>query len=335
MIDVVADRIGLPQALRCWDGALYFSDSVLGTVHRWNGSGPPVTVARIPGAGGLGRLPDGQLLVVSTTDQHVYRCEPNGTVAVHADLSAVAGGPLNDLITDEQGRAYVGDYGFDYERRTRERPHSFLYRPPGPPPTRIACLAPDGTLLGRSAPVLFPNGCAFTDDGRTLIVAETLAFRLTAFTVADDGTLVDRRLWGSLVSPTLWRAVTRAGLIGELARRASALLDQRWIASRSRSPIAPDDLALDPSGSMWVANSLRGECVLIGHGGNVEARIPTGGHALSCVLSEDGRTLYVATVPTLDPARSARVPRGRIERHHLPARREGVTAMRNTKESTT
>jgi NAD(P)-dependent dehydrogenase (short-subunit alcohol dehydrogenase family)/sugar lactone lactonase YvrE len=297
----IVDGIGVPQALRWHGGALWFSDIAAGTVHRWDGSGLARTVSDVAGAGGLGWLPDGRMLVVSTEDQCVYRQKQDHSLRVHADLSDVAGGALNDLIVDEDGRAYVGNYGFDYEERTRDRAHSFLYRPPGPTPTPIACLAPDGALIGLSAPPEFPNGCTFVDR-RTLVVAETLAFRLTAFTVSGDDLLVDPRPSASLISPRLWKAVTSGSPVGTVTRRISALLEHPRISALSRSPIAPDDLATAGDGTILVADSLHGQCVRIGRSGAVLERVDTSAHTLSCALGgEDGRTLFVATVPTLDP----------------------------------
>jgi sugar lactone lactonase YvrE len=324
MTETLVAGIGIPQALRWHDGALWFSDIAAGTVHRWDSSTGARKVADVPGAGGLGWLPDGRLLIVSAVENRVYRQENDGSLRVHADLRDVAGGALNDMITDARGRAYVGNYGFDYEARTRDRPHSFLYRPPGPPPTPIACLAPDGTLIGLSAPLVFPNGCAFVGE-RTLVVAETLAFRLTSFTVAPDGLLVDPRPWASLISPRLWRAVTGRGLLGALTRRLSALLERPRFSALSRSPIAPDDITANADGTLWVADSLRGECVRIDAGGKPLERVTTSAHTLSCVLGgEDGRTLFVATVPTLDPSRSAEIRGGRIESHRLSPEKEGT-----------
>jgi sugar lactone lactonase YvrE len=326
MTETLVADLGIPQALRWHDGALWFSDIAAGTVHRWDTSTGAHKVADIPGAGGLGWLPDGRMLIVSAVENSVYRQEHDGSLRVHADLRDVAGGALNDMITDARGRAYVGNYGFDYEARTRDRAHSFLYRPPGPPPTPIACLAPDGTLIGLSAPLVFPNGCTFIDE-RTLVVAETLAFRLTSFTVTSDGLLVDPRPWASTISPRLWRAVISGGPVGALTRRLSALLERPRFSALARSPIAPDDIAANADGTLWVADSLRGECVRIGPGGQLLERVTTSAHTLSCALGgEDGRTLFVATVPTLDPVQSAQTRGGRIERCRLSPEKEG-TAM--------
>ena len=46
-------------------------------------------------------------------DRKLLRREADGRLVPHADLWALTGGPINDLVVDAQGRAYVGNFGFD------------------------------------------------------------------------------------------------------------------------------------------------------------------------------------------------------------------------------
>ncbi|TXS49815.1 SMP-30/gluconolaconase/LRE-like region [Streptomyces sp. uw30] len=318
---VALSGLGVPESLRWHDGALWFSDLAHGTVHRWGGTGEPETVLKVPGrAGGLGWLPDGRLLVVSMDGGRVHRLEANGELVEHADLRRVVGGPVNDMLVDPQGRAYVGNFGFDYHAFSREHPNSMLYAPPGPPSTSIAVLAPDGGLVGLTEPLLFPNGTLLTADGATVVVAETLAMRLTALPRSPDGTLGTPRPWAPLVPPVLWRLLNHPGLPGRVTRQVSALLDRPALAKRSASPIAPDGIAWHSDGeTVWVANALRGECVRVALGGRVLDRVATSQNTLSCLVAgHDGRTLFAATVPTDDPVRAAELDGGRIEMLRLP-----------------
>ncbi|MEX1651907.1 SMP-30/gluconolactonase/LRE family protein [Streptomyces pseudovenezuelae] len=312
--------LGVPECLRWHEGALWFSDLAHGTVHRWDGTGEAETVLKVPGrAGGLGWLPDGRLLVVSMDEGRVYRREADGELVEHADLRHIVGGPVNDMLVDPQGRAYVGNFGFDYHAFTREHPNSLLYAPPGPPRTPVACLAPDGSLLGLTEPLLFPNGMLLTADGTAVVVAETLAMRLTRLPVNADGSLARPQPWAALISPVLWRLVNHPGLPGRITRRISALLDHPAVAKRSASPVAPDGIAWHTDGrTIWVANALRGECVRVAAGGRVLDRVATSRHTLSCLVAgHDGRTLFAATVPTDDPLRAAELNGGRIEMARL------------------
>src|SRR5699024_8573398 len=178
--------LAFPEAPRWHEGALWFSDIYAGQVHRFD----PVTstdeivaeIARAPS--GLGFLPDGRLLIATGTDKAVHVRGADGTLTPYADLSQVATGMVNDMLVDDRGRAYVGNYGDDSA-------------PPAPPyPADLALIDVDGTVSVAATGLDFPNGMVLTKDRTTLIVAETRATpgRLTAFTIADDGTLTDRRV---------------------------------------------------------------------------------------------------------------------------------------------
>lgn len=325
---VVLDGYGVLESLRWHDDALWFCDLAHGTVHRWDTRGEPETVTEVPGrAGGLGWLPDGRMLVVSMDGHCVYRREPDGSLVVHADLQDIAGGPVNDMFVDRQGRAYVGNFGFDYHGFVRRKPNSMLYAPPGPPRTPLACLSPEGELLGLSEPLVFPNGLFLLadepdepDGESTLVVAETLAMRLTALPVLPDGRLGPPRPWAPLIPAALWTSLNHPGLLGRITRRVSALLDHQAVADRSASPVAPDGIAPGRDGTVWVANALRGECVRVGPGGAILDRVATSQRTLSCLVAgPDGNTLYAATTPTDDPERAAAIAGSRLETYVLPS----------------
>ena len=119
------------------------------------------------------------------TDRKLLRVDPGG-VAVHADLAGIATFHCNDMAVDAQGRAYVGNFGWDYESGAPERK------------TALALVHADGRVVRAADDLSFPNGTVLTPDGGTLIVAETFARCLTAFDVAPaDGRLSNRRLWAS------------------------------------------------------------------------------------------------------------------------------------------
>lgn len=136
---------------------------------------------------GLGWLPDGRLLLVAMESQQLRRVEADGTVVVHADLSSAARGDLNDMIVAADGTAYVGDMGARIQAGGEMVPGQ-TFR-----------VAPDGSWSQAADDLRAPNGHVLTEDGRTLIVAESGGSRLTAFVVGDDGTLSDRRTYAELV----------------------------------------------------------------------------------------------------------------------------------------
>jgi len=110
---------------------------------------------------GLGWQPDGSLVIVSMKDRRLLRRDPDGSVTAHADLSAFTDSPLNDMVVDDQGRAWVGCFGFDLM--------SFA----DPQPAPLMRVDPDGTASLAADELMFPNGSVITPDGKTLIVGET------------------------------------------------------------------------------------------------------------------------------------------------------------------
>jgi sugar lactone lactonase YvrE len=165
---------------------------------------------------GLGWLPDGSLLVVSMKDRRLLRRSPSGDLSVHADVGHFCGGPLNDLVVDAKGRAFVGNFGFDLMAREE------------PKPTGLVRVDPDGSTALAADDLLFPNGTVITDDGETLIVGETYGRRYVAFTIEADGSLADRRVWAEVphIAPDgcaldakghIWSADARGGRACRLA----------------------------------------------------------------------------------------------------------------------
>jgi sugar lactone lactonase YvrE len=125
--------------------------------------------------------------------------------------------------------------------------------------------------------VHFPNCCAIT-PGRELIVAESAANRLTAFRIADDGSLTDRRLFAEL-----------AGHV-------------------------PDGICLDADGAVWIADPLHNAVVRVADGGEVLDRRTTDQGAFACELGgDDGCTLFVCTYDAVASASPEAKPVGRIE----------------------
>jgi sugar lactone lactonase YvrE len=185
-IITIAEGLAFAESPRWHDGQLWFSDFYTHCVMRVESDGRLETVVEVPGQpSGLGWLPDGRLLVVSMEDRRLLRLDAVGLTTV-ADLGALAPAPCNDMVVDSQGRAYVGNFGFD-----------MLNRAPAAP-TVLILVTPGGQARVVADELLFPNGCVITPDGRTLIIAETFGKRLTAFNIAPDGSLTGRRVWAEL-----------------------------------------------------------------------------------------------------------------------------------------
>ena len=169
------------------DGTLWVSDMYRGDVLRIGAEGPPRVVCSLSTRpSGIGFLRDGTPLVASMTDRSLMRIGPDGGLSVHADLSALATGDVNDLVTDDQGRAYVGNFGYDLVGGAPAQPAD------------LVLVEPSGAARVVARGLQFPNGTVLTDAGHTLVIAETWASCLTAFDRADDGSLSGRRVFADL-----------------------------------------------------------------------------------------------------------------------------------------
>jgi sugar lactone lactonase YvrE len=171
---------------RWHNGQLWFSDMHAHQVLTVDADGTTNAVLEVENQpSGLGWLPDGDLLVVSMTDRRILRWD--GTqISEHADLAGLASFFCNDMVVDKQGRAYVGNFGFDLHAGAPQKP------------AELICVEPDGSARVVAEDILFPNGSVITPDAGTLIVAETFASRLTAFDIEPNGNLGNRRLWAEL-----------------------------------------------------------------------------------------------------------------------------------------
>jgi len=184
--EVLLDGLMFPEGPRWHEEKLWFSDMHAGQVMTVDMDGNAEVITTVPQSpSGLGWLPDGRLLVVSMLDRRLLRLDTDGLAEV-ADLSQLASFHCNDMVVDRQGRAYIGNFGFDLNSQA---PFS---------PAEVILVHPDGKALVAAEEMAFPNGSVITPDGNTLIVAETFGSRLTAFDIEADGSLNNRRVWAEL-----------------------------------------------------------------------------------------------------------------------------------------
>mgnify|MGYP003664935022 CR=1 FL=1 len=186
-LKTLVDGLAFAEGLRWLDGQLWFSDMHDESVWRVSEDGTRHRVCEVAGRpSGLGWLPNGDLLVVSMMDKKILRLDGEGVLNVHADLSAVAPRRTNDMVVDKAGRAYVGNFGFDFEEGEPQAA------------TPLAVVEPDGRVSVTADELIFPNGMVITANGKVLVAAETFAACLTAFDIGVDGALSNRRVWAAL-----------------------------------------------------------------------------------------------------------------------------------------
>ena len=232
---------------RWHDGRLWLSDFYTHQVIACDLQGRVEKIADVPGQPSVRREADGQLVM-------------------HAGLSGVATGHCNDMAVDAQGRAWVGNFGFD------------LMGGGGVQTASLARVDPDGSVHEVARDLYFPNAILPTPDGRTLIVNETLGNRLSAFDIAADGSLGPRRDWA---------------VFGPLVQ--SDKLDD-YIAG---GKVAADGGALDAEGAVWVADAIGNRALRVAEGGRVLQEVSTGAQGtFACTLGgPDGRTLFLCVAP--------------------------------------
>ncbi|HWS98114.1 MAG TPA: SMP-30/gluconolactonase/LRE family protein, partial [Candidatus Methylomirabilis sp.] len=244
--------LSFTECPRWRDGRLYVSDFYTHRVLAVAMEGTAETVADLPQQpSGLGFLPDGRMLIVSMRDRKVLRREIDGSLVEHADLSGLAPWHVNDMLVDHNGRAWVGNFGFDLE---------------GGVPTRttvLICVEPDGTAQVAADGLGCPNGMVLTPDGSTLILAESTMNRLSAFDIK-SGSLGERRTWAAFGDPPT------STDISEVLKQVA---------------VAPDGICLDAEGAVWVADAAHGRLLRVAEGGRIlDERKTDGIGVFACML---------------------------------------------------
>ncbi|MFK2854991.1 SMP-30/gluconolactonase/LRE family protein [Dyella humi] len=180
-------------------------------------------------------LPDGRLLIVAGRASLILRKEVDGMVVTHADLRSISDMGWNEIVVDRNGRAYVNGG-----------------------PGVIAVVNPDGSVRQVADNIAFPNGMAITQDGKTLIIAESHGRRLTAFNIEGDGSLSHRRVWADL---------------GEGC---------------------PDGICVDADDAVWYGDVPNKRCVRVLEGGEVVQTIALDRGCFACMLGgAEGKTLFL------------------------------------------
>jgi sugar lactone lactonase YvrE len=241
---VLLDGLVIGESPRWHDDRLWSAHWGTGEIVALDLVGNSEVVAQ--GPSGLGWsidwLPDGHLLV---TGEELLRREPDGSMVPHADLTHLDGHRWNEIVVDGRGNVYVNGMGFRFGVEE--------FRP-----GIIALVTPDGSVREVADGIAFPNGMVVTPDGATLIISESFEGKLTAFDIAEDGGLSNRRDWA-------------AG-------------------------VGPDGICIDADGAIWTGSGGAG-CVRIREGGEILDRVGLELMPFACMLGgPDGTTLFIMAV---------------------------------------
>ncbi len=239
---LLIDNLAFPESPRWFENRLWVSDwggQELITLDLENKREVVAEVQAFPFCTAF--LPDGQLLVVK--GHQILRMESDRSFVLYADLSVLSSYGWNEIVADGRGNVYVngGSDGFAGE------------------PGFIVLITPDGSVKQVADGLAFPNGMAITPDNSTLIIAESYSKQLTAFDIASDGSLSNRRVWAET---------------GEFG---------------------PDGICLDAEGAVWCGSGQR--CLRLREGGEVLQEIPLELFCTACMLGgADGKTLYLTVL---------------------------------------
>jgi sugar lactone lactonase YvrE len=248
---VLLDGLAMPESPRWHDGRLWFSNWGADEIVAVDLDGNSEVVDRGPeGAGwAVNWLPDDQMLI---TGNELVRVEPDGSRVRHADLSHISQYGWSEITVDGRGNVYVNTINFDFADFDDVLTS-------GQAPGKIALVRPDGEAREVASEIAFPNGMVVTPDNKTLVVAESFAARLTAFDIADDGTLSNRRVWAD--------------------------------------GVGPDGICLDAAGCIWASSgNMTNDCARIREGGEVLERIELDRSCFAAMLGgPDRRTLFMLT----------------------------------------
>ena len=234
--EVLMTGVAMGESPRWHENRLWFSDWGAQEILAVDPNGKSEVAVRVPF--GLpfciDWLLDGRLLVVSGREGLLLCCERDGSFATHADLHGPAGMGWNEIVVDGRGNIYInGGEG-------------------------IAVLTPDGSLWQVANGIAFPNGMAITPDNSTLIVAESHGKKLSAFDIAGDGSLLNRRVWADLGDGV------------------------------------PDGICIDANDAVWYADVPNKRCVRVREGGEVLQTVTVDRGCFACMLGgEAKKTLYI------------------------------------------
>jgi len=236
MTELFATGIQMGESPRWHDGRFWMCDWVAGEVLVFDADGNREVVARVEGLPfSIDWLPRGQLLTTT----------PGGVVIGPEQAPyGATGQPFNEIVVDAAGRAWV------------DMPGAAPWE--DPKPGVVAVVLPDGSSHQVADDVWFPNGMVVLGDD-TLVVAESHADRLTAWTITNSSELVDRRVWADLGPGS-----------------------------------APDGICADADGAIWYASVPGQRCTRVAAGGEVLDTINVDRGCFACMLGgKDGRTLFI------------------------------------------
>ncbi len=264
----VGDGLKFAKSPQWFDRRLLFLDAHDRSVKSTDLLGDVQTVVKLPfrPAGFLVRK-DGRMIVADALRGKVYECKSD-KLKLASDLSDVFGFCLGECVIDNCGGIYICDVGFDVLNPLVDPvpKGAIIYLRAGGPSSVVA----EGLFL--------PGGLLITPDNKTLIVAENLSHRLTAFDIRPDGFLHKRRVWAQF-----------------------------------GPDVRPDGICFDNESAVWVAATGR-RALHVREGGEIDREIKTPQPVYAVALGGPERKhLFMCTSASNDPVITRRNPGATID----------------------
>ena len=230
------------------DGSLWCVELNGGSLVRLqNGEATRVTTGGAPNGAAVDR--QGRVWFCDAQQNAIRRLDPRSG-EIETVVEQVNGQPLdkpNDLAFDG-----ASNLVFTCPGASRQEPTGY-----------VCCRTPDGAVSIIADQLYFPNGLAFVDDGRALVIAETYRQRL-------------------------WR--------GAWDGRQGAWREARVWAQATLGAPGPDGLALGGDGLLYVAVFGSGQVQVFGKDGRqVGAHVLPGRNPTNCAFDPAGRLGLVVT----------------------------------------
>lgn len=253
------------------DGYLLFSDVPNNRIYRWSeGSGAAIfmepsggTVTegfREPGSNGLKRGPTGSIIMADQGNRGVALLDLK-THAKRLLVQRFAGKRLNspnDVAVGPDGSIWFTDPPYGLEgidaSPLKEQDANGVYR-----------LAPNGQVTRIESKLAFPNGLAFSPDGRTLYVSNSDPKNpvIMAYGLSRDGRIQSRRVFADFSE-----------------------------AAAAAKPGLPDGMTVDERGNIWA--TAPGGVHVLAPGGRELGMIAHEKAVSNCTFGgPDGRTLFM------------------------------------------
>lgn len=273
MVNVLMSGLRIGESPRWHDGRLWFCNWGEDEIIALSPDGRSEVVLRDPDTSphSIDWLPDGRMLIVpkkATPETRLLRREQDGSLVPHADLTSLPSG-FNEIVVDGRGNIYVNGADFDFlafmekvMSEGEEAMNAPLRERDDFVPGYIALITPDGRVRQVADGIEFPNGMCVTADNGTLVIAESFGGRLTAFDIAQDGGLSNRRTWAE--------------------------------------GIGPDGICVDAEGAVW-AQTAGSSVIRVREGGEVLEEIELDRGPFACMLGESTLYIMAAEWNPADP----------------------------------